>query len=407
MRLKMTLLILVFVMFSGCKSDETTLPTQVDISVLQTQTAEAAPLHTETPTPRSAAPTLPPTFTPQEIPSETPTPAPTETPIGYSASGTIYYIHDDTAIVALAGDGTQEERLFVADPGSILSELRVSPDGAWLAFVAPGVGSAREIWVMNRDASYVHRVSCLGFGEVQLPRWSLDSTRIAFAAAQASGGTFDIYEASSIRVPCSDETQKLLAKVGSNRFGDLIYAPFSDTLFFSTPVTYALNLTDGMISVPITPNTGFGADFLMAFHPRRSTLMTYLQATASTTHANGYLIGIDVAAHHGLLTPAFDMRSSTSHYEWRSDGNFILVSSVTSVYHYNWNTKTASNIVMSTMFPPQAVYSPDEQRIAYIDGVSASAAQIYTVGINGRNTQRLTNYAEGTIRDIVWLDGAW
>jgi hypothetical protein len=88
--------------------------------------------------------TLPPTWTP--IPSSTPLPTDTPRPVEDVSPnlGTIYYIYNGDSVIAVAVDGSRQE--FILNFATI-SYLTPSPDGELLAFIAPGSGSAYEVWI--------------------------------------------------------------------------------------------------------------------------------------------------------------------------------------------------------------------------------------------------------------------
>src|SRR5690606_15909282 len=96
---------------------------------------------------------------------------PSATPEGFNPAGTIYYIFNNGSIAALAGDGSREELIAIGGP---FSDLLASPDGQFLLYIAPGAGSSREVFIINRDGTYVQQVSCTGLGYVIHPTWSPD-----------------------------------------------------------------------------------------------------------------------------------------------------------------------------------------------------------------------------------------
>jgi WD40 repeat protein len=409
-------LVALLLALTACGGDEAPLPTQFNLEAVQTNDA-ATTIFVETKnaptaTPTENRPTLPPPNTPTSTPMPpTATSPPPATLEGDSATGTIYYIYNGDSIIATTGDGAREEFLYTVGMDVPITYLTPSPDGEWLAFVAPGSGSAREVWIMNRDASYTQQVSCLGFADVRMPTWSPDGEWLAFAATQNLGGPLDIYAASRIAPFCSEDTHQLLLELDSLVLGDLVYAPSGDTLFFSSPTIYALDLNTMERSPMLTRDNGFGPDRSLVFNPQRPRLLTYLQAESSTnlTSYDGFLFAIDIAATRGFIPPTIAIRSATDTYQWDNDGQSIVMSSQDSVYLWDQETNIASGIVIGVIFPPRAIFNPDSDKIAYIDADpnNRQLAQIYVVNTRGRNLIQITTHAEGEIGDMVWLAGGW
>jgi WD40 repeat protein len=394
-----------------------TLPTQLNMIALETEAAvtryydETA--NAPTPTATERRPTLPPSFTPTD--TTTPVPAsdaPTVTPEGDNAAGTIYYIYNGDSIIAVAGDGSQEEFIYTVGMDIPIQDLTPSPDGEWLAFVAPGNGSAREVWIINRDGTYAQQVSCRGMADVRLPTWSSDGEWLAFVATQLPNGPLDIYAATRIGTPCSEGTQRLLADINSQSLGGLAYEPSGRRLFFSNPEIYALDLATGEISPPITRDNGFGPIFSLAFRPQSETLLSYLRpeiSTSLTTRDDGFFYVIDVAGPRGTFELVFEVLSATDTYQWSADGRTILMSSQESVFHFDRETKVASGVVRDAVFPPKAVYSPTHDHIAYTDAdpEDPSLPQLYVAALDDPIPTQITFNQEGTISDVIWLSGGW
>src|SRR5690349_1615063 len=84
------------------------LPTQIDINVISTATAEAAATRAEV-VASLIPPTLPPTWTPEAIvpPTATTPPPAQEVPV-LNAVGAIYYIYNGDSIARVPADGSSE-----------------------------------------------------------------------------------------------------------------------------------------------------------------------------------------------------------------------------------------------------------------------------------------------------------
>ena len=361
---------------------------------------------TVTPTP------IPPTATASATPT---TPPPTGTPTATLDStimaGTIYYIYNGDAILAVAGDGSREEFLYTVGVGVPIEYLTPSPNGEWLAFVAPGSGSAREVWIMNRDATYTQMVSCLGFADVRLPGWSPDNEWLAFFATQSPNGPLDLYTAKRTGPICGEDSHRQLADLNSLSVGGLAYAQYGNRLFFSNVVIYAIDLTTGEISPALTQNTGFGADYALQFNPAEPFLLTYLQVAPLLTpiRNEGLLYAIDISRPDGILTPELAMRSLLLSFQWSSDGESLLLSSPSSVSIIGRDSQTGPVLASGLTLPPQAIFNPTADQIAYIDADpnNPTTPQIYIVDRNGRDSWPITHNPEGSIQDLVWLTGGW
>ncbi len=403
-------IVVLLVVLVACQQDGRVLPTQVDINVLSDQTTETA---MPTPTTIRMGPTLPPTFTPTPEPSATfvePTTIPTETPIGYSTKGTIYYIYNNDAIMALSADGSYEEIIVTFGIDQPISDLTLSPDGQLLAYVAPGNGAAREIYIASLDGTYTQQVTCLGFQELHKPAWSPDGEWLAFYGSQASGGPFDIYRASWVGAnDCpAGNGQSRVADPDAAQVGDLIYSVDGDTIYFSNQETYAVDLNTFEMSDALTLTRGTGPDFGFAISPFETFLMAYLRSSSLQNDTDGDLlvIALDVLNPRALVV--LEQVAPTQKLEWSKDGKFLLTSTPFSILILDWMERRSESIITNTAFPPRAVYNPDDSRIAYIDADpnDPTLPQIYTVGLNGFNPEQITFHTEGSISDLIWVESS-
>ncbi|MCL4256769.1 MAG: hypothetical protein KJ043_23630 [Anaerolineae bacterium] len=194
-RLCMVIVTSLILVACSSASDET-LPTRVmlpDENTIPetTQTvAQADNLPTETPI-QSGLPTLPPTFTPAPTETPIPTRTPTNTPV--IQVGAILFTYNNDSIIRINDDGTGQELIITFGVGIPISDMRLSPKGDLIAFIAPGNGSAREVWIANSTGTYTQQVSCLGYADIQNLTWSLDGQALAFTASQAPNQPMDIY----------------------------------------------------------------------------------------------------------------------------------------------------------------------------------------------------------------------
>ena len=165
---KMTcmLVIVILLALAACQEEDgeaLVVPTQFDLAMAQTSDAATAiyeaTLYAPTPVPTSVRPTLPPTYTLVSTPTEmTPTVLPETAPESDDTSGSIYFVYNNDSIIAVSGDGLRAEFIYTVGMGIPIEHLTPSPDGEFLAFVAPGSGSAREVWIIRACIS-----SSIGF----------------------------------------------------------------------------------------------------------------------------------------------------------------------------------------------------------------------------------------------------
>ncbi len=407
----------VIFLLAGCAGQSDVLPTAIDLAAIATNEAaiatNAAAL-TETPTPTntpfSNAPTLPPTWTAQPISADTTnTPAPTSTSPPPGFSGTLYYILDEEAIVALSPDTGEETVIISFGAGRRISDLSLSPDGDLLAFIAPGNGSAREVYISSRDGSYIQPVSCLGFADIRAPSWRSDGQELAFFGAQARGVPLNLYAASWVgsgNCPAANN-QRQLAQIDSFYGESIAYHTNGRTLYFTTDQVYSLNLTTGRVSPALTRGSRYGPDHALRFSPPDNLAYMQQEIMPEGVPRTGSVFVLDVSSIvNPPLNPAFAAGSLAQRIEWSDDGATLLVSSLNSVLLFNTNTGTSRSILTGLGLSPKADFSPSQERIAYLDAdpITPDQPQIYIVGLNGQNPQQVTFREAGAISDLLWAD---
>lgn len=412
--MSMTLLIL-----AACAPTEpAVIPTLLDLNAIATNDAAAAQRRatSDAATAQSVSatltvdaatrrPPLPATWTP--VPTATaqptPTPRPSATPV--TAPGTLYFIFNGDSIAALSADGAAEKLILV---GGAPDDLALSPDGQLLAYTAQGSGSAREVFVASLDGVYVQRVSCLGYARVLSPAWSADSQSLAFAASQTPDGPLGLYAATvagSGSCPAANN-QRLLAQTDLNTVESIIWSAAGDALFFSSSSIYGYDLRRGLLYPPLTLPTGFGPDISPAIRPG-TTRLYYLKhefdrATRAQAGVVHYAAVDDISA-----PPLREIRSTpffARQIRWSSDGRFLLASTDQGIFVQDAATNTAIQVHGNGNFFPQAVFSPDANWVAYVDGGRAllTIPQVFVVMRDGAARQQLTNHQEGTITHLNW-----
>jgi len=374
-------------------------PTLFDLDAAATEIA-ATTAAVASPTPRS----LPPTWTPSPAPTITATDvalAPTFTPEGFNAAGTIYYIFNGDAIVKLVADGSFEELIPIPHIGMDLSELTLSPDGQSLAYVAPGSGSAREIYITNREGDDTKQISKLGFARIESLAWRPDGSSLAFLASQAPDTPLDIY------IVSADGTgQRPLTQRASPDLRDLAWNRAGDKLFFSDGTIFALDLATAAVSQPLTSLTGFGPDFGLIYSPTTDDLYYFKPfRDFDTSETFNILSHIRAASITETPTELQGMKLPADYLRFSPDGKFLLVATHDTVWVQNQDFNTAVQIVSTTSLPPIPVFNPTGEQVAYVNHDSSGIPQIFTLSRQGEGVKQITSHQEGTISDLIWVEG--
>lgn len=404
-------LLLILLLMTACQ--EEALPTLIDLDATETvvnaTAIAAATASVPTITPTQVTPTFPPTFTPTDEPTATPTNVVTPTPEGFSEEGTIYYIYNDDAIASVHGDGTNNEILITFGVGSEISDLSASPDGELLSFVADGSGSAREVFVASRDGSYIQQVSCLGLPDVWEPTWTPDGQSLVFYASQFPDGPRDIYMADfagSNDCP-SGNNQRLLIALGSTEAGGFTWNADQSKLFFGNNSIYVYDVPTTE-TYQLTQAGAYGPDSSM-IHSLTEDRLYFLKTVRERGTGNigtAFVIvrepsvrpdrplGVD-----GALIYATDLIFS-------SDFNYILIPTNDSIYVYDAIINSNRRLLSGLRAAPDGTFSPDERYIAYTAlDLQNSVEQIYVTDLTASNSDQLTTNPEGTIQDLIWLEG--
>jgi hypothetical protein len=139
-------------------------------------------------------------------------------------------------------------------------------------------------------------------------------------------------------------------------------------------------------SPSIGTNSGIWWDSSLAFSPEPDILAYLQDSTSGSAGDNGYVIAIDV----GSDSQVFDIPSLTTKFEWSKEGGFILTSSLDSVYVFNRDNRLSDSVAVGTTLLPMAVFSPDDNYVAYIDADPENPAlqQIYMVEGDGSNPRQ-------------------
>ncbi len=388
-------------LLAGCQpsSDSQVLPTAADMNMLATnESATAMAIASPTREP------LPPTFTPSPAPSATatdPASVPTATPEGFRANGTIYFIFNGNSIVELAADRSFEDLLPIPHIGQEITSLSLSPDNNQLAYIAPGSGSAREIYMTGRKGENTRQISQLGFGIVQTPVWKPDSSALAFIAAQGPESPRGIYV-----VNADGSGLRPVLQLPSLEMRDLAWSLDGEWLFYSNQTLFAVNVTSGAPTESLTQFSGYGPDIVPVHSPVRPELY-YLKGgyDRNTGQSGGVLSSIDTST---MPTVPFE-RSGAPLYvdllEYSRDGTYLLISSSEGIWVQDQESLISPKILQGSQIPPRPAFSPDSQQVAYINLDGLGIPQIFLIGRQGGDITQITFHQEGTISDLEWAAG--
>jgi guanyl-specific ribonuclease Sa len=399
----------------GCQQqDDAPLPTMVDLNatnealaVAQTETAIA-------PTATSLRPTLPPTFTPTPdlLPSETPIPTLdpniSPTPEGYQKDGTIYYNYNGDSIARILPDGSLNEIIITFGIDQPITDLTASPNGQLLAFVAPGSGSGREVWVSNRDGSYLQQVSCLGFAEVRSPSFAPDNNRIAFFAAPLATTNMELYVADfagSNDCPTGNNQQQLHS-LEATLTGDITWNASGDLIYYNARGTYVYDfeMDDSYI---ISTASGFGTDFNATYNMATNQLL-YLRATRNLTtgEEGGAIMMLDDAdtLHNSYNIKPVQVYAQSM--QWSKDNESVLYATHTEIIYYEL-LNNFRIVLQTNLSDPLVTFAPNYKNYVYtiVDPDTAVPQLQVANRLDDRDTRQITFNPEGTIQSVLWLEG--
>ncbi|MFW5772959.1 MAG: TolB family protein [Phototrophicaceae bacterium] len=415
------LLISLLVLLSACAQSTPVVPTRVileptvDVNAARsTALAAAAATRTQAALPPThGGPTLPPSWTPTDPPVASDTPAAPPTlppPVDELLIGWLYYIYNADSIARVRADGTGSELIVTFGVDRSISDLTAAPDGSLLAFVAPGNGSAREVWVTSPDGSYLQQISCLGFSEVLAPAWSADSSQLAFIAAPAPGAARTLHVAGvagSNICPQGNNQRQITATTGST-LSEVVWSADGERLFFSDTTLFSTGL-DGSVSSPLTLTLGFGPDRALSIQPGQSTQLTYL-AIVQGSRPTARQIDVSTALAQGQPRPEFrDLPvRDTQALAWSADGRYLVYVREDEVMLYDTGPRSTRTLVEGLTAPQEALFAPySTVLVAYTaqDPDNPGIPQVYVFNRRSGAVSQVTAHTEGTVADVLWLDG--
>ncbi|MCS6835850.1 MAG: hypothetical protein NZ750_07520 [Anaerolineae bacterium] len=394
---------LILMTLSACRPATTTdLPTLVAAQ----PTLSPTPAPTTTPTRR--APVLPPTFTPTHTATATPTQdqVGTPTPPGFRPQGTIFYLYNGDAIVALDPQSGDERVVMQFGMGQRLADLAASPDGALLAFTAPSINASREAHVMNRDGSYVQQISCLRFPELRLPRWTPDGATLVFFAAQTAQGQGNLFRADVAGAGnCpQDNRQGLLVDDPLSRVSGLIYDDTRRLWIVADEQGIAAYGPQSDGRTLLVPRNDFGPQARLGLSASRAAL-SYIAIVPAvggfTTEARllVFAAGLPSEPQEGstLLKDALDML-----WHPRAERALIVGREVLALAEVRGSLRLLD---VGRLRDAVAAFSPDGRRIVYSALDESGVIQLYVLALDepSARPRQLTRHVEGSVDELLWL----
>ena len=94
-------------------------------------------------------------------------------------------------------------------------------------------------------------------------------------------------------------------------------------------------------------------------------------------------------------------------FHFSRDGRLLVASGKQDASVQNMDVTSAISVVQSALFPPQAIFSPDSETVAYVNaGIGSNPVQqVWVVNRRGTGRLQLTNHKEGTISNLNWAAG--
>ncbi len=199
--------------------------------------------------------------------------------------------------------------------------------------------------------------------------------------------------------------QRQLTQIGSSRLDGMTWSENGQRIYFSDYNIKAVDIATTYV-FDATLATGFGADRMPILNPRDDLL--YFLRPREIGVEGGQLFVQDVSELTAGLEPpqpggllgvyTTDMTLN------RTGEDLLMTSSDGAVFIMRITTGSPIPIAESLVaLPPQPVFSPDSQYIAFI-GLAAVAPQIYVIPRIGGDATVITQHSEGTVQDIQWAE---
>ncbi len=403
--------VLILWLATACSTTPQTLPT-----------AAALPSLTPSNTPTVTPVVLPPTWTPAPspvVPTDTPTADPSLVPTeGPTQIGTIYYLFNGQNILSISSDGSSTGLVPLAVPAGPINDLAVSPDGELVAYVAPGNGLAREVYVSRMDGTYTQQISCAGYETVTEPTWSRDGAQIAWVG-QRPGAQQTLFVASFVgsnNCP-ADNNQRVLTdftevrsvasrSAQSEPIKDLAWLPDNETIVFSSGPIFRVDTATGT-TVQVTVPGRRGPDSLPSYNSPLNRL-EFLRRDVDTRDESiqgNYLYAVPVdEIGPGTLIPRRVNNFPMSNYALTDDGELLAFIEDGQLFISDGGFSVNPVVEQGVLAEPGIAFSPSVQDVAYVAQVPVGGIpQIFRVSADGERVFQLTQLTDGVIDEVIWL----
>ena len=303
--------------------------------------------------------------------------------------------HESSGIYVMNADGTDQQLL-----SSSGGDPAWSPNGDRIVYLDRSDGLSGQIWVMNADGTDPQLINSSG-GD---PAWSPDGDSIVYI----SGDTVGFYVmdpdganqrayahlgAQGIYVAAADDTNQQDPEAEESPLKDVltvakeaVWAPDGTGVAYNDGRSLYVVNTDGSNRPHLV---AFGCGFIPS--PEWSPDSTHLGY-----EGGGFIVIAEVETGRRVQT-VFDSGNllwspdSTRIAYTNSSGHGIFVSDIDGTNKHQLATGEIRRMA----------WSPDGTRIVYTRGVDYTTSDMYVVGTDGTNPQRITT-GLSTVREIAW-----
>lgn len=383
--LRSSLMLLILVLLAACAPAAVEIPTAAVLP-----TATAAP-------PTAVPPTLPPTWTPSPVPSATPvthTPTletvvePVRDRLIFVADGAVQAVSTAPGSVPVALTGPMEAR-----------DLTLSPEGQRLAFVGAGLGSGREVYVLDLESGDLQQVTSLGYADVVDPAWRPNGITLTFAAGPYAGREREVY---TVRADGGSLRQR--TSLGVIDLSDPVFTPDGRGILFAAPGLFMLDIATGRITT-LTFASGGGNNASARWRPGTGTVVYIEEDPRPVGYPGGPLRYFDP----DLYVPDTEAQTLVDMYVqafvFSADGRWMAFTSDFGVYLMDFDSLSMRQIAETGNVLPRVAISPDGSLLAYLTANigGGSLPQIVVSDHTGRDRWVVTDVTAQVVGDMLWV----
>lgn len=370
------------------------VPTVMVLDAMTTEqvaTATAAALATFL-----APPTLPPTWTPSPVLSPTPEAlAETTSPAATGPQERLVFVANG-AFWSVNVDGTGLAPLTGAVGAR---DLALSPDGRRVAFIAPGPGSALEVFVLNLGDATVRQVTSLGFADVVDPSWHPDGSQVIFAAGRYQGQEREVYT-----VRPDGQSLRQLTTLAMPGLSDPIFTPDGNGILFAAPGLMLMDLASGDRTT-LTVSSGSLNDSSPRFRPGSDQVVYIELSLGEAGYPGGPLRYFDLNTFNPDAEPPTLVDLYVQSFVFAASGQWLAFTSHDGVYLVDFDTMSSRQLTGTGGVLPRVAISPNSSRIAYLAGntTGGGAPQLVISGRAGRDPRVVADVAAQEVGDLLWV----